>query len=103
MAVLSHGKHQKACCSAKDSPLISIKVDKLTLLGQANLYSDSLSRKHQLEEDLLQLGQLHDALVELLIWIAGNMTRLAGQVQGCSLIMWRNTGLELGEGVCCNL
>jgi len=73
MAVLSQGKRLKSGYSAKDSPLISSKQDQLNSTW-SNLYPDSLSWKHLLEEALLQLGQIHVALAELLTWLAGNMT-----------------------------
>ena len=66
----------KDSCSVKDNLLVSSNQDQLNA-SWSNLYSDSLSRKHQLEEALLQLGQFHDALAELLTWLAGSMTRLA--------------------------
>ena len=76
MATLSQGKRLKDGCSAKDNPVISSKLDDLNS-AWSNLYSDSLNRKHQLEEALLQLGQFHDALAELLIWLADSMRRVA--------------------------
>ena len=75
MAALSQGIWLKDSCSAKDNPLISSNQDQLNSTW-SHLYSDSLTRKHQLEEALLQLGQLHDILAELLTWLA-DMTRLA--------------------------
>ena len=72
--VLSQGKQLKGSYSAKDSPLISSQLDQLNS-ALSNLCS---SRKHQLEEALLQLWQIHDALAELLTWLAGSMTWLAG-------------------------
>jgi len=76
MAVLSQGKWLKSGYSAKDNPLISSKQDQLNSTW-SNLYSDRLSWKHLLEEALLQLGQIHVALAELLTWLADNMTQLA--------------------------
>ena len=76
MAVLSQGRQMKDSCSAKDNPLISSNQDQLNSTS-SNLYSDSLSWKHQLEEALLQLGQLCDALAGLLTWLADTTTWLA--------------------------
>jgi len=78
MAVLSLGKRLKDSCSAKDNPLISSNQDQLNSTW-SNLYSDSLTQKHQLEDPLLQLRQFHDALPELLTWLA-DMTRLASSL-----------------------
>ena len=75
--VLSQGKQLKGSYSAKDSPLISSQLDQLNS-ASSNLCSGSPSRKHQLEETLLQLWQIHDALAELLTWLAGSMTWWAG-------------------------
>ena len=75
MAVLSQGKQMKDSCSAKDNLLISSNQDQLNSTW-SNLYPDSLSWKHQLEEALLHLGLLLDTLVELLTWLA-DMTWLA--------------------------
>ena len=51
-------------------------MDKLNA-AWSKLHSDGLGRKHKLEDALLQLGQFHDALGELLTWIAGCTGRLA--------------------------
>jgi len=75
MAALSQGIRLKDSCSAKDNPLISSNQDQLNSTW-SHLYSDNLTRKHQLEEALLQLGQLHDILAELLTWLA-DMTQFA--------------------------
>ena len=58
-----------------DSPYLKEQMDKLNAAWSA-LYSDGLSRKHKLEDALLQLGQFHDALGELLTWIANCSGRL---------------------------
>ena len=77
MTVLVQGKQLKESCSAKDGPLISDQLDQLNT-AWSKLYSDSLGRKHKLEEALLQLGQFHDALAELLTWLADSMSSLDG-------------------------
>ena len=77
MTVLAQGKQLKESCSAKDGPLISDQLDQLNT-AWSKLYSDSLGRKHKLEEALLQLGQFHDALAELLTWLADSMSSLDG-------------------------
>ncbi len=42
----------------------------------SSLLSGGMERKHRLEDALLQLGQFHDALGELLMWIANSTARL---------------------------
>ena len=73
--VQSQGKQLKDSCSSQDGPFIKEQLDKLNA-SWSQLYSDSLGRKHQLEDALLQLGQFHDALAELLEWIANCKNRL---------------------------
>ena len=50
-------------------------MDKLNA-AWSGLHSNGLGRKHKLEDALLQLGQFHDALGELLTWIANCSGRL---------------------------
>ena len=52
----------------QDGPAITQQLEQLNT-AWSKLHSDSLSRKHQLEDALLQLGQFHDALAQLLSWI----------------------------------
>ena len=59
-----------------DGPFLKDQMDKLNA-AWSKLHSDGLGRKHKLEDALLQLGQFHDALGELLTWIAGCTGRLA--------------------------
>lgn len=73
--VQSQGKQLKDSCSSQDGPFIKEQLEKLNG-SWSQLYSDSLGRKHQLEDALLQLGQFHDALAELLEWIANCKSRL---------------------------
>ena len=73
--VQSQGKQLKDSCSSRDGPFIKEQLKKLNA-SWSQLYSDSLGRKHQLEDALLQLGQFHDALAELLEWIANCKNRL---------------------------
>ena len=73
--VQSQGKQLKDSCSSQDGPFIKEQLERLNA-SWSQLYSDSLGRKHQLEDALLQLGQFHDALAELLTWIANCKSRL---------------------------
>jgi len=70
------------------------KLDKLNS-ALSILCSDSLSRKHQLEETLLQLWQIHDSLVELLTWLAGSITQLAGSP--CQGVQPYNVEVQIHE------
>ena len=74
-AVLAQGKQLKDNCSSIDTPAISDQLDQLNT-AWSQLYSDGFGRKHQLEDALLQLGQFHDALAELLTWLADSMNTL---------------------------
>ena len=65
---LEQGKVLKDSCSSLDEPHISDQLEKLTS-AWSQLNSDSLARKHKLEDGLLQLGQFQDALGELMAWI----------------------------------
>ena len=77
MTVLAQGKQLKESCSAKDGPLIYDQLDQLNT-AWSKLYLDSLGWKYKLEEALLQLGQFHDVLAELLTWLADSMSSLDG-------------------------
>ena len=72
---LSQGKKLKENCSPVDGPYLKEQMDKLNA-AWSGLHSDGLGRKHKLEDALLQLGQFHDALGELLTWIANCSGRL---------------------------
>ena len=75
MAVLAQGKALKENCSTRDGPFITEQLEKLNAIW-SKLYSDGLGRKHALEDALLQLGQFHDALAELLTWIANTTSQI---------------------------
>lgn len=83
---LSKGKKLKEDCSPQDGPYIKDQMDQLGA-AWSQLHTDSLGRKHKLEDALLQLGQFHDALGELLTWIASCTGRLAES---------REPGVEVG-------
>lgn len=72
---LAQGKKLKESCSSVDGPFIKDQLDKLNS-AWSSLHSDGLGRKHKLEDALLQLGQFHDALAELLSWISNCTSRL---------------------------
>ena len=74
-ATLDKGKKLKENCSQLDSPFLRDQLDKLNA-AWSKLHSDGLGRKHKLEDGLLQLGQFHDALAELLTWICNCTGRL---------------------------
>ncbi len=74
-ATLNKGKKLKGECSPVDGPFIKDQMDKLNA-ASSKLYSEELGRKHKLEDALLQLGQFHDALGELLMWITSCTGRL---------------------------
>ncbi len=74
--VLDLGKQLKERCSSIDKPHISEQLDQLNN-AWSQLNSDSLARKHSLEDGLLQLGQFQDALGELLAWITGSIAKLS--------------------------
>lgn len=75
-AALVQGKQLKDSCSAQDGPYISEQLEKLNT-AWSQLNSDSLGRKHKLEDALLQLGQFHDALAELLTWIVNCSSKIS--------------------------
>ena len=60
----------------QDGPAITQQLEQLTS-AWSKLNSDALGRKHQLEDALLQLGQFHDALAQLLSWIADSTGKLS--------------------------
>ena len=60
----------------QDGPAITQQLDQLNA-AWAKLNTDALNRKHQLEDALLQLGQFHDALAQLLSWIADSTGKLS--------------------------
>ncbi|CAI8055159.1 Dystonin, partial [Geodia barretti] len=74
--VQAAGKRLKEACSAKDGPAVTQQLDQLSA-AWAKLNSDTLNRKHQLEDALLQLGQFHDALAQLLSWIADSTGKVS--------------------------
>ena len=73
---LELGKQLKENCSSIDGPHISDQLDQLNN-AWSQLNSDSLTRKHSLEDGLLQLGQFQDALGELLAWILDSTAKLS--------------------------
>ena len=77
MEALSQGKQLEDTCSPLDGPALATQLDTLNS-AWSQLCSGGLSRKHQLEDALLRLGQFHEALAELLGWIEAGTTRLRG-------------------------
>ena len=75
ISALSQGKKLRESCSSRDKPFIKEQIDKLNA-AWSQLHSSGLERKHKLEDALLQLGQFHDALGELLMWITNCTARL---------------------------
>ncbi len=73
---LELGKQLKERCAAIDKPHISEQLDQLNN-AWSQLNSDSLARKHSLEDGLLQLGQFQDALGELLAWVIDSTAKLS--------------------------
>jgi len=74
-STLGRGKKVREGCATQDKPLLKDQMDKLNA-AWSQLQSSGLERKHKLEDALLQLGQFHDALGELLMWIANSSARL---------------------------
>ena len=74
-SALGRGKDVRDSCSAQDKPFLKDQMDKLNA-AWSQLHSGGLERKHKLEDALLQLGQFHEALGELLMWIASSTARL---------------------------
>ena len=57
-------------------PLPSLHIG-VAQLAWSIVYSDALNCKHQLEDVLLQLGEFHDVLAQILSWIAECTGRLS--------------------------
>ena len=74
-SALSLGKKLRESCSLQDKPFLKEQMDKLNA-AWSQLHSNGLERKHKLEDALLQLGQFHDALGELLMWVSNCTGRL---------------------------
>ena len=74
-STLGRGKNVRDGCSSQDKPFLKEQMDKLNA-AWSQLHSSVLERKHKLEDALLQLGQFHDALGELLMWIDNSTGRL---------------------------
>lgn len=73
---LELGKQLKERCSSIDKSHISDQLDQLNN-AWSQLNTDSLARKHSLEDGLLQLGQFQDALGRLLAWILDSTGKLS--------------------------
>jgi dystonin len=70
------GRKLMDVCSEEEAQTINDELQDLA--AQWNkLNADVYARKHKLEEALLELGQFHDALAELLLWIGNEMAELS--------------------------